>query len=316
MLTSHNRSNMLLRAGLVLGLCLAAVLPAQAGDETRRIEHALGVTEIKGTPTRIVTLYQGANDTAVALGITPVGVVDSWVQKPTYHYLREPLADVPHVGLETQPNLEEIVKLKPDLIIASKARHEKVYAQLSQIAPTVAGDTVFDFKGTVALMGDALNRQAEADRLLRDWDQRVATLRQSLKDTLADQWPLRVAVTNVRSNHLRVYLEESFAGTVLHDLGFAFPDLAAQRTWGVKLTSKEAIPSMNADVMFVIFQSQDGAVHENYAAWSSHPLWQNLDAARTGRIHDVDLVAWLMSGGIIGANHMMDQLYQHFDIDS
>ncbi len=295
---------------------LALVTSTQAEEATRQVEHALGVTEIQGTPTRIVTLYQGANDTAVALGVTPVGVVDSWVEKPMYHYLRDALADVPHVGLETQPNLEEIAKLKPDLIIANKARHEKVYAQLSQIAPTVAEDTVFDFKGTVQLMGEALNKQEAADQLLADWDERVAVLQTELKNKMGDQWPLQVAVTNIRNDHLRVYLEESFAGTVLHDLGFEFPPMAAQRTWGVKLNSKESIPSMNADVMFIIFQSQDGSVQENYQAWSSHPLWKNLDAAKSNQVYDVDLVAWLMSGGIIGANNMMDQLYTHFGIQS
>lgn len=43
----------------------------------RQVSHALGVTVINGQPKRVVTLFQGATDTAVALGITPVGVVDS-----------------------------------------------------------------------------------------------------------------------------------------------------------------------------------------------------------------------------------------------
>lgn len=298
---------------LTLALTLTGTLQA---DETkvRRVEHALGVTEITGTPTRIVTLYQGATDTAIAMGITPVGVVDSWVQKPTYQYLRDDLDGVPHVGLETQPNLEEIVKLKPDLIIAAKARHEQVYAQLSQIAPTVAQGTVFDFKGTVSLMGEALNKTETADELLADWDERVNALQTHLADTVGEQWPLKATVTNVRNDHLRVYLQESFAGTVLHDLGFEFPMVEQQRTWGVKLTSKESIPAMNADVMFVILQSEDAPVKQNYQAWSSHPLWKNLDAARNEQIYNVDLVAWLMSGGILGANMMMDQLYEHFDV--
>lgn len=45
-------------------------------------------------------------------------VVDSWVEKPMYKYLRDDLEGVQHVGLETQPNLEEISKLNPDLIVA------------------------------------------------------------------------------------------------------------------------------------------------------------------------------------------------------
>ncbi|MGL9735983.1 MAG: hypothetical protein ACR5LF_11390 [Symbiopectobacterium sp.] len=33
---------------------------------------------INGQPKRVATMFDGATDTAVALGITPVGIVDSW----------------------------------------------------------------------------------------------------------------------------------------------------------------------------------------------------------------------------------------------
>ncbi len=33
----------------------------------------MGTTEIKGKPKRVVTLYQGATDVAVSLGVKPVG---------------------------------------------------------------------------------------------------------------------------------------------------------------------------------------------------------------------------------------------------
>ena len=41
----------------------------------------------------------GATDSAVALGITPVGVVDSWLEKPMYRYLRGALDGVEHAHL-------------------------------------------------------------------------------------------------------------------------------------------------------------------------------------------------------------------------
>ncbi|MFH7489697.1 iron-siderophore ABC transporter substrate-binding protein, partial [Pseudomonas syringae pv. tagetis] len=71
---------------------------------------SLGLLALPGiawaAPPREVTLFQGASDSAVALGITPCGVVDSWSEMPMYRYLRPALAAVPNVGLETQPSLE------------------------------------------------------------------------------------------------------------------------------------------------------------------------------------------------------------------
>ena len=55
---------------------------------SREITHAMGTTTIEGTPTKIVTLYQGATDVAVAMGIKPVGVVESWAEAPVYNYMK------------------------------------------------------------------------------------------------------------------------------------------------------------------------------------------------------------------------------------
>lgn len=58
-------------------------------SSSREITHAMGTTTIEGTPTKIVTLYQGATDVAVAMGIKPVGAVESWAEAPFYNYLKK-----------------------------------------------------------------------------------------------------------------------------------------------------------------------------------------------------------------------------------
>lgn len=289
-------------------------------EDVRVIEHAMGTTEIKGTPQRVVTLYQGATDVAIALDVTPVGVVESWVEKPMYKYLRDDLVDVPIVGLETQPNLEEIAKLKPDLIIASKLRHEKIYEQLSQIAPTVTHETVFKFKDTVELMGKAMNKEEKAKELLTNWNNRVADFKGKISAKLGNEWPVKVSVLNFRADHARIYVT-GYAGDILGELGFIRSEYqqeeADKGTVVVKLTDKESIPSMNGDVffMFISDPGQDDAVQKTYEEWTSHPLWQNLDAVKANKVYQIDEVAWNMAGGIISANMMLDQLYEHFGLE-
>lgn len=291
-----------------------------AEDAVRIVEHAMGKTEIKGTPKRIITLYQGATDVAVALGVTPVGVVESWVEQPIYKYLRDHLKDVPLVGLETQPNLEEIAKLKPDLIIASKLRHEKIYEQLSAIAPTVTHETVFKFKDTVKLMGEAMNMETEATELLEAWDGRVSDFKEKIASKLGDSWPVEASVLNFRADHARIYVT-GYAGDILEELGFKRSEYQQQEAEKgsviVKLTDKEGIPSMNADVffMFISDPGQDSAVQKTYEEWTSHPLWTNLDAVKAGQVYQIDEVAWNMAGGMMSANNMLDQLYEHFGLE-
>ncbi|MHA6531387.1 ABC transporter substrate-binding protein [Paenibacillus sp. BAC0078] len=281
-----------------------------ASDEVRTIKHEMGETQIKGTPVRIVTLYQGANDASVAFGVKPVGIVESWLEKPVYEYLRADLGGIPQLGTEDQPNLEEIYKLKPDVIFANKIRHEAIYDQLSQIAPTVMSGEVYDWKGTVKLMGEVLNQQDKTAELMGKWDSRVADFKQKMGDRL----PIEATITNFREDHARIFYM-GFAGGILKELGFTRPEGHDADIWGVKLTSKESIPDMNADVIFNFNSGTDeAAVNKLYTDWTSHPLWKNLDAVKNNQVHMVDEVAWNMAGGILSANLMLDSLYEMFDL--
>ncbi|MEE4099647.1 MULTISPECIES: ABC transporter substrate-binding protein [Pseudomonas syringae group] len=263
----------------------------------------------RAAPLRVVTLFQGASDTAVALGVTPCGVVDSWSEKPMYRYLRPALAAVPHVGLETQPSLEDIVLLKPDLIVASRFRHQRIAPLLEQIAPLVMLEEVFEFKRTLAMMGAALNRQQQAMALLGQWQQRVATLREQLKARFAGRWPITVSVLDVREDHIRSYLPASFAGSVLSELGFDWTP-AAREAQGVslKLSSKESLPVVDADLFFIFQRGDSKAAQNTYEKLVQHPFWKQLRAPQDGQVWRVDAVAWSLSGGILGANLMLDEI--------
>ncbi|MBP1903720.1 iron complex transport system substrate-binding protein [Paenibacillus turicensis] len=283
----------------------------KAADEARVIKHAMGETKITGTPQKIVTLFQGANDIVVALGVKPAGVVESWVQQPVYEYLRKDLDGVPQVGQESQPNLEEINKLKPDLIIATKIRHEEIYDQLSQIAPTVVTETLFDWKETLKLSGEAMNKMEESDKLLTNWETRVA----DFKEKMGDRLPIEATITNFRADQVRIFYM-GYAGKILKELGFTRPTGHDADTWGVELTSKEAIPDMNADTIFNFNSGTDtAAIEKNYQDWTSSPLWKNLDAVKNKQMYQVDEVAWNMAGGYTSANMMLDDLYQLFNLN-
>lgn len=282
----------------------------QAADETRVIKHAMGETKVTGTPQRIVTLFQGANDVVVALDVKPAGVVESWVQQPVYEYLRKDLDGVPQVGQESQPNLEEINKLKPDLIIATKIRHEEIYDQLSQIAPTVVTETLFDWKETLQITGEAMNKTEESSKLLADWEARVA----DFKEKMGDRLPMEATITNFRADQVRIFYM-GYAGKILKELGFTRPAGHDADTWGIELTSKEAIPDMNADMIFNFNSGTDAAaIEKNYKDWTSSPLWKNLDAVKNNQLYQVDEVAWNMAGGYISANMMLDDLYKQFNL--
>lgn len=289
-------------------------------EQTRTITHMKGTTDITGTPEKVVTLFQGATDVTVALGVKPVGAVESWSQQPVYEYLREDLKDVENLGVETQPNLELISKLKPNLIIASISRHDAIYDQLSKIAPTVIIDPLYDFKNTLTIVGQALNKEAESKALLAQWDERVADLKAKLQTKAGDAWPLEATVLNFREDHARIYVT-GFAGDILDEVGFTrSPALQAEADKGtvhMKLTTVESIPSVNAEVLFIFKFDDSGQeqVQKMYQDWTNHPLWKGLDAVKTDNVHLVDEVSWNVGGGILAANNMLDDLYDRFGLE-
>lgn len=296
---------------LVSAIMLAAMFSAAAsaarGADTSGPE---GENTLSSAP-RIVTLYQGATDSAVALGLTPIGVVDAWLEKPMYRYLRHSLASVEHVGLETQPNLEKIAWLDPELVIASDFRHARIAPLLDAIAPTMSTNTVFDFKTTLTMVANATGREVQADQLLNHWDARVADFRQQIAVQLGSHWPQKVAVVRFKSDHVRIYTS-GFAGSILNELGFEQPDTLQTQGWGMKLSSTENIPILDADVMFVLLEPDDLAIADNYRRWAAHPLWQQLTAVQNERVFEVEPVSWMMGGGILAANDMLDDLYDHY----
>ncbi|TFE00113.1 ABC transporter substrate-binding protein [Jeotgalibacillus sp. R-1-5s-1] len=289
---------------------------SNASEETEsgsiEVEHAMGTTTLEEKPERVVTLYQGATDTVLEFGVTPVGVVESWVQMPMYDYLKDDLQDVTYVGQETQPNLEEIAALEPDVIFASQIRHEEIYEQLSEIAPTIVNETIYDFKETTNLIGSALGEEEQAETLLADWDSRIADFQEKVSTN--ENWPMSAAVLNYRADHARIYVT-GFAGSILQEAGFEEPtELQGQNEEIVMLNDKEAIPQMNADVIFQ-FMEDTPDVQNTYEDWTAHPLYQNLEAVKNDNVFTVDEVAWNMAGGLQSAHLMLDDMYEYFELE-
>lgn len=286
--------------------------PAKEAEkqDVRIIKHAMGTTEVKGTPTKVVTLFQGATDTALLLGVKPVGAVESWIEQPWYNYIKDRMEGVTNLGNENQPNVEAIVSLHPDLIIASKTRHEKIYEQLSAIAPTVMTEEVHIWKDTLSLSADALNKKEEESKFMDEWSKKVA----DFKGKMGDKLKLQVGIVDFRPDHARI-VYTGFSALVLDELGLTRPTTQKGEEWGVKLTSKENIPQMDADILFdQTSTSRDDGRMDLRKDWSNNPLWKNLRAVKNNRVFEVDSAIWNNGSGPLAAMGMVEDLYGFYEL--
>ncbi|WP_239617842.1 ABC transporter substrate-binding protein [Cohnella mopanensis] len=283
-----------------------------AGTE-RVIKHAMGVTKIKGTPQRIVVLTNEGTEALLALGVKPVGAVKSWTGSPWYEHIKDQMDGVTELGEEGQPNLELIAGLKPDLIIGNKMRHEKIYEQLSAIAPTVESETLRgEWKINFNLYADALDKSSEGDKLIADYDARIAQFKEKAGDKLNET----VSVVRFMGGKTRVYHTDTFTGIIFNQIGIARNAMTLNaKDQFVDEITKERLPEADADRLFYFtYETGDGKASETEKEWVNDPLWKSLNAVKNGKVYRVDDAVWNTAGGILAANLVIDGLYEIYDV--
>lgn len=277
--------------------------------ETRVITHAMGETPIEGTPERVVILTNEGTEALLALGVKPIGAVKSWLGDPWYDHIAEQMDGVEVVGVESQVNIEAIAALQPDLIIGNKMRQEEVYPQLSAIAPTVFADTLRgEWQINFKLYAEAVNKAAEGEQVLADFEQKIAQLREDAADHLDTE----ISIVRFMAGTARIYLKDTFSGIILEQIGFARP-ANQDRDEFVDEITKERVPEMDGDILFYFtYETGDGNASITEEEWTSDPLWNNLEVVKNNKAYKVDDAIWNTAGGVIAANLMLDELRTYF----
>ncbi|SCL21943.1 iron complex transport system substrate-binding protein [Micromonospora pallida] len=304
-----------LAAAVALGVGLTACgesdpVAGTAGGETVEITHAMGATKIPVEPKRVVVLDTDKIDTALTLGVTPVGAATagearSW---PTY-FGEEKLAGIKEVGVLTEPDLEAINALKPDLILGSKFRQEKFYDELSAIAPTVFTEMVgITWKENFLLDGKALGKEQEAKDQLAQYEARA----KKFGTDLGDAANRKISIVRFMPTEIRVYGPDSFSGIVLGDTGLGRPErqlLAGKEDKRMDRVSPERISEVDGDVVFVTAYGEKAAAEQ--AKVTGGTLWKGLSAVQAGKAHVVSDEIWMTGIGIGAANKILDDLAKY-----
>ena len=294
---------------VVVALALAACGGSGDGggsassSPARTIEHAMGETEVRGTPKRVVVLDTGELDSAISLGVKPVGSVEAVEGLGLPSYL-EGTDGIENVGTIEEPNLEKIATLNPDLILSSKLRHEQIYDQLSQIAPTVFTETTgVTWKENFAKHAEAMNRAQRGEGVMAGYDDRLGRFEGAMGDRLGET---EVSVVRFLPGETRIYQRESFIGTVLEDAGLPRPPSQNVDEFAILNVSEEEIPKMDGDAVFVtVYGAPEDSTEERI---TSDPLWQRLEAVRQDRVYEVSDDLWMLGIGPTAAAEVVDDL--------
>ncbi|MGF7123077.1 ABC transporter substrate-binding protein [Rhodococcus sp. BE178] len=273
---------------------------AQPGAFPRTVKHALGETVIEKKPERVVVLDGGELDDVLSLGITPVGIANPEGVSGQPSYLADKLKGVPDVGTSNNLNLEAITALQPDLILGSKLRSDKLYPQLSQIAPTVFGIRPgFPWKENFLLVADTLGEETKAESVLNDYQTRAKEVRDSI------QGDPSISLVRFMSGKTRLYGNLSFIGVILQDVGLRRPDIQNIEELAVEV-SPETITQADGDWIFYSTYGKPDTTAEGEVLGG--PLWSSMNAVKNGKAVQVSDETWFLALGPTGAMIVLDDL--------
>ncbi|MGH3616063.1 MAG: ABC transporter substrate-binding protein [Pseudonocardia sp.] len=281
------------------------------GAFPRTITHVMGATEVPTAPIRIVALDQTFVDAALALDIGVVAYTDFRGSDGTNpFYLGDPLArlapDARSVGERESPSLEQLVALKPDLIVSAKVRHADIYDRLSQIAPTVFSETTGPtWKENLRLLAQATGKEDLAESRLAEYEQRAKTVGDAIR--AAEGKNPTITVIRFSEMQTRLYQRASFSGIVLADAGLARPPSQDVDDFAVEF-SEERILDTDADQIFLTVSETDSVAIRN--RYTANPLWSRL----TGELHEVSNEVWITAVGLLGAHEVLDDLAATFGV--
>lgn len=96
---------------------------SRQGPETRTVTNRFGTFQVPATPTRLL-VFEGRRDleVALALGLSPIAIGQNALRDGKV----APFIDFDPTGLDVvnpnEPNLEQILRIRPDLIMGRAAQ--------------------------------------------------------------------------------------------------------------------------------------------------------------------------------------------------
>ncbi|RVU84649.1 Fe(3+)-dicitrate ABC transporter substrate-binding protein FecB [Leucothrix sargassi] len=278
---------------------VALAIPAQL--LAVEVTDEKGTFSISETPERIVVLEFSFADALAAVGVSPIGIADDKEKARVLPAVREIIGDWESVGMRSQPSLEVIASLKPDLIIADIGRHEAVYEDLKKIAPTIMlrsrRETYEDNLKASAIIGTVVGKHEQMQARLAQHK----ALMQSYKAQLPKGGTFQFGTA--RYDFLSLHPEAAYAGGVIHALGLENAKTGAKDA-ASRRVSLEQLLAINPDYLIIGEYSEKNVLTD----WQDEPLYKLLKAVKNDRIFNVDPNTWSRCRGIMAAEQMAQDL--------
>ncbi|MDP1511966.1 ABC transporter substrate-binding protein [Paenibacillus sp. CMAA1739] len=246
---------------------------------------------IPANPQRVVTTQY--LDAMLALGVKPVGAASHVLEGD---YLKGKIDGIADIGNPT--NVEKVLELQPDLIIATEETTPEVKEQLEKIAPTVSvsfggGDVFKQLRDVAAVLG----KDKEAEQWIANFNQKAEEGRKKLTGKFKQDETVTIYMTYGK-DVLRVYGARNVGHVIYRSLELNPPEYIRQKlakdpkyNFVYDSISMEKLPELSGDrIIMLVYDeaTKDGMLKEI----EQSALWRNLPAVKNHKVYFIKADPW------------------------
>lgn len=279
----------------------SALLMASAFASAVTVKDAKGEFTLDKTPSRVVALEYSFVDALAQVGVSPVGVADDNKVDRILPQVREKIAEWQSVGTRSQPSLEVIASLKPDLIIADPSRHTAVFEELKKIAPTVMFDSRHESYQenleTAQKIGDLVGKSTEMKAKINEHNDYIANIAKNL-----GVQGKKASFGTSREDKFNIQNDNGYVGSFLTTLGFAPTKLNSDQAF-VEINLEQLVME-KPEYLFIAHYRDESIARK----WEAEPLWKAIPAVKANHVYSVDSDMWARGRGLEASKIMAKQI--------
>lgn len=243
-------------------------------------------------PERVISIMHVLYpDVLLALGIEPVGIADADMQFNLWEayqpYVEKKKFD--DIGNVRSPNMEKILELEPDLIMAAAGVHDQLYDQLAAIAPVVYLNQramSFDRELGITEISRMLGKEEAGTALLEEVNKKIADGRDKLASFTAKGESV-VFTAATANGGFAVYGQNIAPTNPENGLGLQVPQGYPEDI--TQEVSMEGMSVLNPDHLFILLDKSGYTVAEDaLKAYENNNVWKNINAVKNGNVYVVD----------------------------
>lgn len=314
--------------GFAMPICAAVMLVGACGTTESTPDSPAGASggpvtvtdsrgkavQLKSPGRKVVSLEWGETEMLITLGVMPVGAADvkgygTWVTAAKLD------ANVKDVGTRSEPSVDSIVALQPDLVVMEAERDSALVGQLEKFVPVIvtkgsdATRNLDRMREDFTMIATAVGRAEEAKKVLSDFDAALAAGKQKIaaaggagkQFAMADGWKEGSTIS------VRMFGEGALVSQAAIQLGLKNAWTSkVDEVWGLGNTDVEGLSPLKSTDLHFFYNASDG--EDVFAGGlAGNPIWESLTFVQRKQLHKMPNGVWTF-GGPMSCRQFIDEI--------